>query len=432
MKWIEATPTSTDLSPFEHDPDAGSAIAKGTQTRKRHCQADPLAQGSPQRKRLKEESHSPRAMARPQTNDDLEATPPALREVLPGGPLVVDAPPSYILPTISVGSRKRISESSTTTSGSHKRALLATLRDPIKFDLLVRLHISDKDTLGFQKLIDDLEVLAEGIGVVPAAYRDEVKHLGVSFRRSDVYYNTKDDRPLTLTQVESITEMANEYESLCETEAAWNSSVHMPLLMLASSCSQHYGRVRMRSITTARIGPSSLLPETRQGVKIPGKMVDFAIVLKSNAKLNRAFAQLNLAPGDSERSWNHTKHGPTADSPIVISIETKASGEGERKGSYQLAVWAAAHFARLQDLLTEAGRGTAPLPMLPLLFAQGAKWQFLVASKASDGITVYTGLDFGDAKTAIGVFKIIAVLLRLIDWAETSYRPWFEANAIPC
>jgi hypothetical protein len=44
---------------------------------------------------------------------------------------------------------------------------------------------------------------------------------------------------------------------------------------------------------------------------------------------------------------------------------------------------------------------------------------------------IHAKIDFGDASTRYGVFKIISVLQLLIDWAEIQYRPWFEQNAVP-
>jgi hypothetical protein len=41
---------------------------------------------------------------------------------------------------------------------------------------------------------------------------------------------------------------------------------------------------------------------------------------------------------------------------------------------------------------------------------------------------IWSKLDFGDVATYRGVYTIISVLLLLMDWAETQYRPWFEEN----
>lgn len=43
---------------------------------------------------------------------------------------------------------------------------------------------------------------------------------------------------------------------------------------------------------------------------------------------------------------------------------------------------------------------------------------------------IYAKIEFGDASTRHGVFKVISVLQLLINWAEAEYRPWFEENAI--
>ena len=37
----------------------------------------------------------------------------------------------------------------------------------------------------------------------------------------------------------------------------------------------------------------------------------------------------------------------------------------------------------------------------------------------------------GHSSDALGTYQIIAALQRLMSWAETEYRVWFEANMVP-
>lgn len=41
---------------------------------------------------------------------------------------------------------------------------------------------------------------------------------------------------------------------------------------------------------------------------------------------------------------------------------------------------------------------------------------------------VYERIDLGSAETASGLLKIVSALLVLYNWAEVTYRPWFEQH----
>jgi hypothetical protein len=131
-----------------------------------------------------------------------------------------------------------------------------------------------------------------------------------------------------------------------------------------------------------------LNPASQDGQPIRSKMVDFAIVLRPNEKLASALPLTGRYIDGGVRSFNHTRHGPLTNKPIVISIETKSEGESLQEAEIQLAVWAAAHLSRLRDLLDESKAETTDLPWLPLLIAQGPQWYFLFASRSAAGTTV--------------------------------------------
>ncbi len=44
--------------------------------------------------------------------------------------------------------------------------------------------------------------------------------------------------------------------------------------------------------------------------------------------------------------------------------------------------------------------------------------------------TIWSFLKFGESNTPKGVYQIIATLQLLYYWTQTTYRPWFEANAL--
>ncbi|KAH0182534.1 hypothetical protein KCV03_g10291, partial [Aureobasidium melanogenum] len=116
-------------------------------------------------------------------------------------------------------------------------------------------------------------------------------------------------------------------------------------------------------------------------------MVDFAIVFRPDDRLTSALPLTGRYIDGGVQSFNHTRYGPLTNKPIVVSIETKPEGESLREAEVQLAVWAAAHFTRLRDLLDESKAETTDLPWLPLLIAQGPQWYFLFASRSAAGTT---------------------------------------------
>ncbi|KAG9969464.1 hypothetical protein KCU78_g24006, partial [Aureobasidium melanogenum] len=124
-------------------------------------------------------------------------------------------------------------------------------------------------------------------------------------------------------------------------------------------------------------------------------MVDFAIVLRPDDRLTSALPLTDRYIDGGVQSFNHTRYGPLTNKPIMVSIETKPK----------------AHFTRLRDLLDESKAETTDLPWLPLLIAQGPQWYFLFASCSAAGTTdIWTKIEFGNASTRLGVFKIVSVL----------------------
>jgi len=117
-------------------------------------------------------------------------------------------------------------------------------------------------------------------------------------------------------------------------------------------------------------------------------MVDFALVLEDSDTLGAAAARLRIHADKGVFSFNHTTHSPLLRRPIAVSVETKRQGEHFQDALDQLGVWTSAHYARLTELLTTAGRSHVRPPMLPCLVAQGSDWKFILAEKTLAGEVV--------------------------------------------
>jgi hypothetical protein len=249
------------------------------------------------------------------------------------------------------------------------------------------------------------------------------------YPRSGVPSSRAYDAMPDLLQVETIVEQARECNDIDDLEAGWNSHVHGPLLVAACQLSRHHARVRSVNLTLARslarLGPSDRLVAT-------GKMIDFGIYLQVSPELRAAYKAIKPEADGQSRYFNHTNFEQIARRPLVISIETKRDGQGGSQADLQLSVWVNGHFDRLADLRKTALDPSDQTIWLPLLKVIGPIWYLLMARGDYNDlgelacITVYSRHQLGDVTTYHGFFQVFAALHELIDWTETSYRPWFE------
>ncbi|KAG9985570.1 hypothetical protein KCU78_g20730, partial [Aureobasidium melanogenum] len=361
------------------------------------------------------------------------------------------APRLTSLNILSTAASPASSASTTTTSDSgatersywsnrsspSKHAVLSSLIQPITFPVLVKDTVPPDAAAGVRQLYDRLRQFERSQGVFPVLEKDLFEREDIVDPEIDLPYVYFDDTHYraalggvpALADVDKLVKRVRQFRELGESEAAWNGYIDTPLFLLAEAASVHQGRTTSTNITTARIGPSSLVPQTQDNVQIKGKMVDFALVLEDSEPLGAAATRLRINADKGVFSFNHTTHSPLLRRPIAVSIETKRQGEHFQDALDQLGVWTSAHFARLTELLTTAGRSHVRPPMLPCLVAQGSDWKFILAEKTLAGeVKIWSKLDIGDVATHRGVYTIISVLLLLMDWAETQYRPWFEEN----
>ncbi|KAK1050988.1 hypothetical protein LTR74_016912 [Friedmanniomyces endolithicus] len=181
-------------------------------------------------------------------------------------------------------------------------------------------------------------------------------------------------------------------------EAAWDFHVHGPTLSLVAGPSCHRISIGTTNVTTARLNPKHK-PATDLGHgPLPGKVVDFVFFLEPTNNTERAFGGLTWEPNHG-RGFNHTLHGPIANRPNAISMETEGEGEGQIMGRAQLENWVAAHSNRLQEM---AGCEADGLPSLPLLLTQEPIWSLLLACRERAGETWATNYLREDHARAIG------------------------------
>lgn len=138
--------------------------------------------------------------------------------------------------------------------------------------------------------------------------------------------------------------------------------------------------------TTATIQPKSLISPSHYGQPIESKMVDFVMYLKPDQKMIERMRHMATAES-TPFSVNHTLHSPLRIRPIGVNIETKLTGTGWDAANIQIAIWVAAQFTRLEQLLL-AGGGEHCVLALPVIIIQGHNWNFLAVTRNLDRKTV--------------------------------------------
>ncbi|GAB7357753.1 hypothetical protein MBLNU459_g0404t3 [Dothideomycetes sp. NU459] len=351
---------------------------------------------------------------------DPNATPrPATRTFSEGRGEVVELSDGMQSSTSSVSIPSASSSKRSRKSGGvrpSERTLLRTIPRSVNICPFAESAIPAHAPLHFKDLVDRIIDFSMGWKTVPESFKAQLQESGRVFRHShDLYYGPTDVRaqlglPPTLQDVDRVVERAGKLSKSAATESAWKSFVHGQLLDLAEYHSQHRQSVSAHNMT---------------------RLVDYAIALNTDGKLSTALERLPLSSDGGVRSLNHTRDASLVDKPLVVSIETKSEGGNLHEAQVQLGVWAAAHLTRLDELLRHRNSSVvANPPWLPLLIAQGPQWYFLFARRTTEGKTdLFSKLEFGDATSTHGVFKILSVLQLLFDWAEREYRPWFEENA---
>ena len=117
----------------------------------------------------------------------------------------------------------------------------------------------------------------------------------------------------------------------------------------------------------------SWLSKDKSGSPEVGTRVDFSLALVL------PYSELLMIRKQGVRALNHFEHsGITAD-PVAVSIKTTGRHMGHAKSQYDLSIWVAAHFRRLEAMFGEDQ--VAKLPFLPLVSVEGEKWRFFAATR---------------------------------------------------
>ncbi|KAH7012253.1 uncharacterized protein B0I36DRAFT_340743 [Microdochium trichocladiopsis] len=244
-------------------------------------------------------------------------------------------------------------------------------------------------------------------------------------------------------QLQRILAYAASCKRECQSEAAWNTLVHSPLLHHAVETSQ-CPQVTPFIATTAGIIPALLPRNIYTGNTVSGRLVDFCIAIDVN---RCAVTDLLATQSEALCSLNQTMYTPLRERPIAIAAETKIDTAPET-GENQLAIWTKAWLNRLRIF------GNADLthvPPLPLLRIKGHEWYLLLAweeapsprTNDNEGnesaqlgahkepkLVLLGDLLIGSTRSVLAVYQLVNALRHLARWADGPFREWYQHSVL--
>ncbi|MCJ1278995.1 hypothetical protein MMC21_006816 [Puttea exsequens] len=288
------------------------------------------------------------------------------------------------------------------------------------------------------KLMQDMEDIGLGVGVVPQLIRAKIesvhgRKLHDMFFQSE--HNAKQATPpnslndnhfwaRALEVLDKATACASERLS----ESSWNDDVHSTILDLALRGEWESKGIWYYNVTSAKISVTSLLLKTA-GITNQSKMVDYVLVQKEPEEAQSAIRVLLASlHSKSKSSLNQTNAHYVKHHPIGVSAETKA---GPNETMAQLGTWVTAQFEKLRQLIYE-GDERGDLKPLPLLLVQGHHWKLKIAvfNTEKNNVDVFEDVELGSTNTALGVYRIVAAVRRLARWIHEEYWPWFKLDVL--
>ncbi|KAK7414100.1 hypothetical protein QQX98_007043 [Neonectria punicea] len=326
---------------------------------------------------------------------------------------------------------------STSTRGSRQSASSASRRSSPRKQMRTAERVSkgfvhekfsqNREKLGpsLSRLLGKLEGIDSGVGILPAAAKEELAHLHIP----DYAYNATDRQPPLLPRlpdpnfIKRILKRAAECEIEREGECSWNMDVHAPLLSWVCRPDDVAGLVDFRCCTSATVHPDY------QPKGFPSEMVDFCMVIRPPRGSIEDVTIDALTDSMPGRSINHSDSGNFTRNPIAVSFETtRSDGDGD-KSILQMGTWHSCQWRSLRKLAH--GPLENELDFLPGVMVLGHEWS-LVASVPgpSEQSVIYTRQRIGTTETEVGIYKLLEALQLLCDWTATEYWPAFKTGIL--
>ena len=216
------------------------------------------------------------------------------------------------------------------------------------------------------------------------------------------------------------------------------SRPHLPLLCLF--CSFLLTCFCCRSVRAPLC--RELLPTGIAGSLVGDKMVDFAITFANlehdEPEVHKRIRKLAANQADQLFTINQSSYGPLCHRPLAVSIETKASSGSEDDAKDQLLAWTSAWLTRMRRLLDPRSVGLADKDVImgklsfPVIIVQCNLWRLYLVQDTADAVTMYNTVPLGDTHSILGIYKLLASLRRLTDWARGPFWTWFKEDILAC
>ncbi|KAI0469818.1 hypothetical protein GGR56DRAFT_160531 [Xylariaceae sp. FL0804] len=242
-----------------------------------------------------------------------------------------------------------------------------------------------------------------------------------------------------LESLEAIVDHTGDFKTTPHAEAAWNETIHGPMLELAASWQPGVG---FENVTRANIAKPFLPRAASTAARLPnasaaGKMIDYAMVLQDWGATGTGHDSIRVFVDGLEHAFfNQSSYSPLRSHPTGLFVETKADGpNGWSEAKAQLGLWLAAWFKRVAAFgippqSVSSPPSSATLPFMPLVLVIGDRWELHLGFENADNIEVCGGLDIGgtgDLNSAYLLLDVLRLLAR--EWIAGVFQKWV-ANVV--
>ncbi|KAF1730696.1 hypothetical protein CRV24_008766 [Beauveria bassiana] len=345
------------------------------------------------------------------------------------------------------------SRSKSPTKRFRKTTDLLNLAIPVRF--MKECDLDKAVPSDAKKLFEALSIVAAKEQILPAILRSHADFQDARIRSfmwisTDTTndHNSANDKKTALREHAHLRRIVDDSiasSNLHRSEAAWNCLVHSPYLQHATRCTEF---LDVEPITSAQILPtfrplfnsneqapptaslsnaSSASGQTRLSSYTSSvhKMVDFALVLRPEASLQRLIDEFLAKQRDATATINQTRYEPLRTRPAPIFIETKISSGTMEDANVQLGIWVAAWHQRMRSIIA-LGEVTDKIITIPVVQVVGGVWTLLFVVDAGTEITVLDdNFRIGDTDSIVGVYQLQAALSALAGWVKDTFQPWF-------
>ncbi|KAK3364122.1 hypothetical protein B0T25DRAFT_429087, partial [Lasiosphaeria hispida] len=202
-----------------------------------------------------------------------------------------------------------------------------------------------------RNMLDDFERIAGGRHILPGENKAEFENEAekdMSVSRFEGYHfapagaRGKLGEVPSIARIKRIMSWAMHCQETAAHETTWNSAVHFPLLDMALYGEQSKSRPTclLRDVVGSTKPAGAGIIQEYLPSQTGGEKVDFVMGIEPDAPAANAINQLRRDM--PFQSINHTDLTALSTRPIVVSMETKRTGQSDQGAALQIGLWQAA------------------------------------------------------------------------------------------